>query len=57
MKIDFALFSYFGINFLVHLSLRSSARLAMGDNVGALEDARESSLLAPKYPQVTYFVF
>ncbi|THU54099.1 hypothetical protein C4D60_Mb10t21450 [Musa balbisiana] len=30
---------------------RSSARLAMGDNVGALEDARESSLLAPKYPQ------
>ncbi|CAL9769852.1 unnamed protein product [Musa acuminata subsp. burmannicoides] len=30
---------------------RSSARLAMGDDVGALEDARESSRLAPKYPQ------
>ncbi|WOL05347.1 hypothetical protein Cni_G14075 [Canna indica] len=30
---------------------RASARLAMGDNAGALEDAKESSRLSPKYPQ------
>lgn len=30
---------------------RSSARLAMGDNAGALDDANEASKMAPNYPQ------
>ncbi|XP_058097965.1 uncharacterized protein LOC131242967 isoform X2 [Magnolia sinica] len=30
---------------------RSSARLALGNNFGALEDAEEASRIAPRYPQ------
>ncbi|XP_008805773.1 small glutamine-rich tetratricopeptide repeat-containing protein 2 [Phoenix dactylifera] len=30
---------------------RSSARLAIGDNAGALDDANEASRIDPKYPQ------
>lgn len=32
---------------------RSSARLAMGNYAGALEDAKEALTLAPRFPEVS----
>lgn len=37
---------------MIVLFCRSVARLAMGDNAGALDDAEEAANIAPKYPQV-----
>lgn len=35
------------------LAFRSSARLALGNYSGALEDAREALTFAPQYPEVS----
>ena len=42
-----------GNSIMIVLLCRSVARLGMGDNAGALDDAVEAANIAPKYPQVS----